>query len=280
MKYFICEKIENTIKIKKEITKEQYKKYKDNMMNLQYYSLAKLFKDIAIKNGIEFYKYILNVPNMSIDLLEEGKMIGIEANRLALNYLVSFRTLVDNLQSYSKKIKDGKKFEKNVLNKLYDTEDIYAFFTKLRNYVTHYGILFDSISTETGNLELECTKEHLLEYKDWNKKNIEFLNSCPEKLPIKEFIEKMNILIMSAYLGFIQYLGKELQDIHDSVIQIMKDYEVVNPQFIECKNIKDLENGYILGIGLEELREATEEFAQLPNVKVKYVHLEEIVDKK
>lgn len=280
MKYFICESIGNTIEIKKEITKEEFNKYQDNMKNLQYYSLAKHFKDIAIKNGIELSKYLISVPNMNIDILKEGKKIGTEANRLALNYLVSFRTLVDNLQAYSKKIKDGENFEKNVLNNLYDTEGVYAFFSKLRNYVTHYGILFDSISIENGKLELECTKEHLLEFRGWKKEHIDFFDGCPEKLPINNYVEKMNVMIMSAYLAFIQYLGKEIQDMHNNVMKIMKEYEVANPQFIECKDIKNLENGHILGIGLEILKEVTEELVQLPNVKVDYITFQEIIDKK
>lgn len=280
MKYFICESVGNSLEITKEITKEEFNKYKDNMKNLQYYSLAKHFKDIAIKNGIEFNKYLISVPNMNIDFLKDGNKIGSEANRLALNYLVSFRTLVDNLQAYSRKIKDGKKFEKNVLNNLYDTEDVYAFFSKLRNYVTHFGILFDSITIENGKLELECTKEHLLEFKEWKKENIDFLNSCPEKLPIKDYVEKMNVMIMSTYLAFIQYLGKEIQDIHNNVMRIMKEYKVVNPQFLECKDIKNLENGHIVGIGLEILKEATEEFAKLPNTKVDYITFQEIINKK
>lgn len=278
MKYYICAKQENNLEIKDELTIQQYTEYKGYIKNLKYYSLSKHFKDICIKNGIEFEQFLTKIKNESIKSQKEGVDIGIEGNRLALNYLVSFRTFVDNVEAYSKKIINGQNFKTNVLSKIYDSENLYAFFYKLRNFLAHTGILFDSIEVILGKVELQCSKEHLLEYKEWKAENKIFLNSCPEYLPIQEYVNKMNVLVMSVYLGFIQYFAQELQEMHNNMINLMKKYKIINPIFIECEDIRNLENANIFGLGLSILKEATEELAQLPNVKINYIKEEDILD--
>lgn len=55
------------------------------------------------------------------------------------------------------------------------------------------------------------------------KENIEFINSCAEEyLPILNYIEHNNVLIMSVYLGFINYYGEDLQDMHNNIMNLMK----------------------------------------------------------
>lgn len=282
MKYFICKKDEDAIVIVKEITLEEYEKWKHCTEQLKYYSLAKKFRDIAIKNGLELERYLKKIKR--ITKLEEirkinNDSIGIESNRLTLNYLVAFRTFVDNIQSYSHHIKNGKEFEKNILNWMYENEGVYAFFSKLRNFATHFSMVFDSITIESDKINLECSKKHLLEYDSWKKENIEFINSCEEEyLPILNYIEHNNVLIMSVYLGFINYYGEDIQDMHNNIMNLMKEYQILNPLFIESESESNLVGSHMFGLGLNILKEATEEFAQTPNVKVNFIGPEQILN--
>lgn len=276
-KYFICEvNNHDGITIKKEITFEKFKEMQNYTSQLKYYSLSRNYKDIAIKNGLELQKYfsaLKSITNPEEINKIKATNIAIEINRLILNYLVSFRTFVDNVQKYSKHIEEGEKFVENVLKYIYDTENVYAFFYKLRNYATHHSLVVDSISLKMNGIEIHCTKEHLLEYDSWKAEHKKFLEACPEYIDISQYLEKMNILIMSIYLAFVNYLGLEFQKMHDDIIKLMKDYKILNPHVIECdaENEKTLIGAHMYGIGLNILKEATEELASIPNVKINYI---------
>jgi hypothetical protein len=80
-----------------------------------------------------------------------------EINRLLLNYLSSFRTYLDHLNTrYSRLQKNGypclNDFKK-ITSVCYDTSFYYRFFYKLRNYVQHCGlpISYMSISEQPDN---------------------------------------------------------------------------------------------------------------------------------
>lgn len=278
----MCKNDKGKIIFVKEISLLEYNKWKKCTEKLQYYKLAKNYRDIAITNGLElvnYLKYIKGISNPNEIRKINATSIGVNANRLMLNYLVSFRTFVDNLQSYSHHIIKGKEFENNILNRIYDNEEIYAFFSKLRNFATHFSMVFDSITIESEKINLECSKEHLLEYDSWKPKNISFINSCPEDyLPILDYVQHNNVLIMSIYLGFLNCFGEDIQDMHNQAMELMTKYQILNPFFIECENQNDFVGADMFGIGLEVLKEATDEFAQLPNVNISYVGPEQILN--
>jgi len=170
MKYFICAKDGPAIVILREITAEEYGRWRKCTEQLKYYSMAKHFRDMAVQNGLEVERYLKGIYQIKDPTLikrMDATAIAQKANRLMLNYLVSFRTYVDNLQAYSKHIKNGVLFRKNILNWIYDKEIVYAFFSHLRNFATHFSVIFDKATIEPTGFSLECSKEHLLEYKDW-----------------------------------------------------------------------------------------------------------------
>ena len=49
---------------------------------------------------------------------------------------------------------------------------------------------------------------------------------------------------------------------------------------IECENENNLVGAHIIGIGLDDLKKATDEFAQLPNVNITYISPEQILNDK
>ena len=140
-------------------------------------------------------------------------------------------------------------------------------------------MVFDSITIESNKINLECSKQHLLEYDSWKKENIEFINLCTEEfLSILKYIEHNNVLIMSVYLGFINYYGEDLQDMHNNIMELMREYQIVNLLFIESESESNLVGSHVFGLGLNILKEATEEFSQVPNVKVNFIGPEQILN--
>lgn len=281
MKYYLCENKNGSIVFIKEITKKEHLVWVESVEQVEYYTLANNFRDIAINNGLEITKYLKNISNISdVEVIKtaKAKEIGIEANRLMLNYLVSFRTYVDNLQAYAKYIKNGDDFKNNILKYIYDTEPAYSFLYKLRNFATHYSMVFDSISIENGKLYLQCSKEHLQEYSEWNIKNKTFLDSCDDFLPILDFVEHNNVLIMSIYLGFLQYFADDIQEIHNNLMSLMKQYQVINPLFVECESIYGLEGANVFGLALEVLKDATDELSNFPNVNISFLTPEQVLN--
>lgn len=279
MKHYLGENQNNCLIILDEITTEDHYAWMESVEQLKYYTLAKHFRDIAISNGIEIKKYLKYIARISdMDSLRNANTsaIGIESNRLILNYLVSFRTYVDNLKTYSKNIKRGNDFIKNILNHIYDTEPIYPFLYKLRNFATHYSMVFDSISCN-NKLSLQCSKQHLLDYDGWNEKSRMFIESCEEFLPIIDYIEHLNILMMRIYLGFLNYFADDLQEMHNKLIALMKKHHVINPLFIECESIDTLESAKITGLALSVLKDATNELSQLPNINIDYIGPEQVL---
>ncbi len=283
MKYYICKNENKTIVVLKEITIDEYNNWIKCTEQLKYYNLAKTFRDIAIRNGLEIVKYLKNIKNnLDPHMLKRttAAEIGIESNRLMLNYLVSFRTFVDNLEAYSKHIKKGNEFKTNILSSIYDNEPIYPFLYKLRNFATHFSMVFDSININEETIDLQCSKEHLLEYSEWNTKSKSFIKSCSkDNLPILEHIEHNNVLIMSIYLGFLLYFADDIQDMHNQVTNLIKTYQVLNPLFLSCESTNCLSQSNLFGIGLEILKEATDEISHLPNVNISYITPDDLIIK-
>lgn len=139
-------------------------------------------------------------------------------------------------------------------------------------------MVFDSISINEQGVDLQCSKEHLLECPEWNKKTKLFIESFPEEnLPILEYVEQNNVLIMSIYLGFMLYFVDDIQDMHNQVTTLMKHYQVLNPLFLSCESDNDFTNANLFGIGLETLKEATDEISKLPNMNITYITPQDLI---
>lgn len=282
-KYFISEHKQNTIKVKQQISKKEVDELTKLTSNLKYFTMAKNYRNIAIENGLELYNFLNKIKNIN-DTNEINRIkttnILVKVNRLLLNYLVSFRIFVDNLQNrYAPKITKGEDFIKNTLNKIYDTEPIYAFLYQLRNYVIHINIAVNKIKYKENRIDLICDKTHLLNtYSEWKSNNLSFLNTLPEDIDIMPMIENNNILIISIYLSFIGHLGKEIQDVHDNVIKVVKKYKIINPIIYVCKDETTLKDGHVIDLGLDVLSDAIRELSHVPNVKINYINENEIIN--
>ena len=281
MKYFICDGNEPKLNIKHQISRYEFYKIKNITKELKYYLLSKSYMNIAVKNGLlleEFFDKIKSIKANDITP-ETYKNINIESNCLMLNYLVSFRTFVDNLENYDKKIKNDRSFKTEVLSKIYDTEPIYSFFTKLRNFATHYNVVFDilNINQEKNNIELVSSKKHLLEYDEWKEWDLKFIKEYKGNLDYEAFVKKNNVLIMAIYQAFLIHLAPNLEKIHTQIGKIIKKYKIINPCLLSTKDTYNLKNSNIYEIGLNILSEASKELSELPGVNIQILPVENLL---
>ena len=90
-------------------------------------------------------------------ILKEPDKTSLELNRLFLNYIFSFRTYIDHLETFLKRTfgKTSEEFNgyKQLTRSLYDGYFEYRFIYKLRNYAQHCGLPVDifSITTSLNN---------------------------------------------------------------------------------------------------------------------------------
>jgi len=80
-----------------------------------------------------------------------------ETNRLLMNYLSSFKTMIDHFQTrYTRLDRTGTQYLcafKTTIEGVYDASFAYRFFSKLRNYVQHYGPPLGGIDAEVHESE-------------------------------------------------------------------------------------------------------------------------------
>jgi len=172
----------------KIITIEEFENFFKAIDELHNYENLKRLYEIVILNNNEL---ILFIESEKESLFEDSlSLVGdkekyykhhLNLNRIMLNYLASFRMLVDHIETIIKR-KFGKKSQqaklfKQLTNKIFDKYFAYRFFYKLRNYSQHCGIPIDDFeisATALGSDKFKpeykiefSSKELLSNYKEW-----------------------------------------------------------------------------------------------------------------
>lgn len=172
----------------KILTVEEFENFFKAIDELHNYENLKRLYEIVILNNNEL---ILFVESEKQSLFEDSlSVVGdkenyykhhLNLNRLMLNYLASFRMLIDHIETIIKR-KFGKKSQqaklfKQITNNIFDKYFAYRFFYKLRNYSQHCGIPIDDFEISATVLgadkfkteyKIEFSSEELLSnYKEW-----------------------------------------------------------------------------------------------------------------
>lgn len=205
MKYTITYLSDNGFKDLKEIELEEYKFIKEaREFILFYYSFEELF-DIVRINIYEFWqlyfetseKYRLKIISRSDEII---KPISFFNQRLA-NILTSFRSYDDHLQ---RKISNSDLNNKSTLDyyreklsEVYDEYFSFRFFTRLRNYVQHFGFPISKIKFNSEvigeftefTISLVTLKSDLLKYKKWSQVKPE-IEKLDEEIDIRKYLNE------------------------------------------------------------------------------------------
>ena len=137
----------------KNISQESFDELKlDSEIIKHAYTQFVVFKNIQL-NGAEYDNFLneisdLNLGEVNIKIASSQELL-LQANRVILNLLLSFKFFIDNAESYLKR-KYGKESDIpkgfiTLTNQEFDDKFSYRFLSKIRNYSIHLGFPLRSL---------------------------------------------------------------------------------------------------------------------------------------
>lgn len=230
------------------INEENYSNFKNRLQIIEdvdnSFDLFLILKEnyaeiVDLHNGHfkDFFDHLNNPLNLNDN---EYTFLKIEVNRIIINYLSSYRMLIDHYdrvinKRFGKLSKEYMRY-KELLSDSYDRHFEYRFIYKLRNFCQHCGLPVTELILE-GNkiyrtIELCFNKSYLLDdYDSWSPKLKNDFEGLEEKFPVNEIIE-MNFQIMESISEQVRFLYKEryieaLKEIDNLTRPLRRDKEIV-----------------------------------------------------
>jgi hypothetical protein len=223
---------EGSLKIEKitSISKDNFDElFGNEKLMLDFLSISNLYQICRI-NSNELLKSITDFETKLIDknlLIMADDVEKLNTNRLLLNYLFSFRTYIDHLETFVKrtygKNSDQTKEFKAITNKLYFENFAYKFFYNLRNYAQHCGLPIDifeiqsSISNDKYSVKIIIgfNVENLItKFDDWRE---------PLKTQMKEYETLDLINNTNDFAKLIQEIDTWAYNLLSTPIQLVKE---------------------------------------------------------
>jgi hypothetical protein len=223
--------------IDKELSNEEFNLFSNAIDELHKYESLKRLYDIVILNNNEFINFIeiekKSLFENSISAVGDKENYythHLNLNRMFLNYLSSFRTLIDHIEAITKK-KYGKdsveslKF-KQITNSIFDKYFAYRFFYKLRNYSQHCGIPIDEFEISLTAVDIDkfrpeykidfSSNELLTNYKEWGAILKSDLQK-KDKFSIFPLLEEMKLALDEFWLSIITIYETDIQEAIDFI---------------------------------------------------------------
>lgn len=232
----------------KELTGKEFDLFSKAIDELHNYENLKRLYEIVILNNNEFIEYIqyekksLFENSLSITGDKENYYKHhLNLNRMILNYLSSFRTLLDHTETiikrkYGKKSIESQKF-KQLTNTIFDKYFSYRFFYKLRNYSQHCGIPIDEfeisgtvvdINKIKPEYKIEFSSNQLLaKFNDWGIVVTKDLKNKTD-FSIFPLLDEMNLALKELWTSIISIFEND----------ILKGIDFINTNASQLKNEK------------------------------------------
>jgi len=219
---------------------EESEKLENSLSKIELLSTVEDYFQILENN---YFDFVNCVKDNSLDLLQNSltplilnekifQNFKIESNRKLLNYLSSFRTLIDHIPVILDK--NQKKDFSNYLTYLFDNEFSYAFIYKLRNYsqhcglpITNYESKFDiSLAYIFLIMDVEIL---LLNYDSWGavKERLSQYRKIDSVSIISENYEVIKKLLKFLFQMFKSDLENALIEIDKTINHIKGDYKLL-----------------------------------------------------
>jgi len=226
----LCTFENNAFEIIKNISQEAYDGLKDDSDYLKNtYKQFVVFKylQLNLKDYFEFIEKLTKVPTANIDYnIVTNQSAVLEANKLILNVLTSFKFFLDNAETYLKRTfgKESQIVKDYVLltNENYDSSFAYRFLSKMRNYSIHLGFPLEALNLD-----------------------IDFNNENPEK-SFCDFELKIDIDKLKNEKSLFGSLHKELIEMDDDIdlrplITELSHYIMETQKFLNKKQRNEIE---------------------------------------
>lgn len=223
---FINVQIDLKIELITEINKTDYKELFVNEKTLfdilsisNLYKVSKLNSDELLQSILEFKKRL--IKDKTLIMNDDNEKLN--TNRYLLNYLFSFRTYIDHLETFIKREygKDSREINefKALTGKLYDENFAYRFFYKLRNYAQHCGLPIDNFEIKPSLIESKYsveinigfhTEKLLASFDSWGEILKKELKSC-EILDLVSITSTFSTLIKEIDIWFYNLIYPLIQ---------------------------------------------------------------------
>lgn len=227
----------NTIKV---LNESECSEIKNSFDNLYLIDLIGNYFKIAKNNYQDFIYCIYDFIPETIDeidiptIFDRMKLdeLKIESNRKLLNYLSSFKTLLDHIFGI---LDDEKEIKfKKFTNYLYDENFSYRFLARLRDFAQHKGLPitnFESdFSTSLVYIFLMIDSNYLLNsYKKWNtvRKDLEKYNKIDAISIVTDHYKLLDQIYKFLFQLYEDDLKKSVFYIEDIINKFKGDYRLI-----------------------------------------------------
>lgn len=264
---------ETTIVVKDEISKDEFENLFSVVAFLKDIMPAKEAHRIVIRNGRELLHF-LSDKNLKNELLTKrcNKHNFItDANRLIFNFCASMRTFVDHAMTTVKRKGEVESF-KRFVSQIFDESKEYRFFDKLRNFIIHYSYPFTGLKMEVPDIvKVVCQKEHLLEFDRWGAIVKKDLESMPEEIDVRQYIEPLLVRLETIYLMMYYYFAQDYCKASITFANFQKKYNLKEPSTMAIEGGIDGEKT-IHPLSLVDIAEGIEELKHNPYVNLVFTN--------
>ncbi len=201
-----------------------------------YLSISNLYR-VSKLNSDELLQSILDLEKRLIEnkvLIMNDDSEKLNTNRHLLNYLFSFRTYIDHLETfikreYGKQSNEAKGF-KALTAKIHDENLAYRLFYNLRNYSQHCGLPIDIFEIQPSisdniysvKLKIEFDGKKLLEsFADWRFAKKDLIEN--DTLDLVNITKSFTILIKEIDTWFYNLISPSIQFVKTKVKVLTND---------------------------------------------------------
>ncbi|WP_339216661.1 hypothetical protein [Ornithinibacillus sp. FSL M8-0202] len=265
----IAEDGKKEVIVLKHISEAEYEKHLKNLEFCRHYNHLKNIYSLVINNGKSFLKFseVLS-DNPKADEFDDD--VGLEGNRLLINYLTSIGMFIDYGEKEMSKAlgKDARNEFRKKTNELYDRHLSYRFLVLMRDYVVHYSFpLHTHVKSLIEPSGLFAQKSNLLRYKKWKHAKAD-IEKMPSKINLYPHVIEMQKYISELFNFCLLKLSSKLVDVIQYANDLIQAADRKNPIFISFENEEKYRAGQfsLHPVELESVYDAYQDLKNHPNI--------------
>jgi len=263
----------NEIIITKHISKEEFDKHNKNMEFCRYYSHLKEVNSLVEYNAKGFLEYMeLVTDNVKTESIK-AEHIGLEGNRLLINYLTSIGIFIDYGEKEIGKAlgKSAKEQFSKKTHELYNTYPSYRFIVLMRNYAVHYSFpLHTYIRSLISPSGLFANRNTLLRFEKWKHAKAD-IQKMPETINIEPHVINMQQYIGELFNHCLYMFSSKLVDVIEYANDLVKSANQRRPIFVEFESEEKFRAGEctVVSVDLQVVKNALNDLQNHPNIIIK-----------
>ncbi|WP_436866454.1 hypothetical protein [Bacillus fungorum] len=264
------------IRIKNEISKEEYDRHVKEMSSISYYTRLKEIHILTSCNSREFLNFMKLVRDndKSINKLSSKELVR-EGNRLLINTLTAIGMFIDYCEKEMGKAlgKQSREEFRKMTNIFYDGLESYRFIVLMRDYAVHYSFPIHShIKSLDGVSGLFSNKNTLLKFKKWKHAKAD-IEKMPGRISLSPHIEIMEQCINEFFDQCLYKITPTLNEVIQYVTDLVQDNDGKSPVFVAFESEEKLREGKctLFPMDLKIFQDALEDLKRHPKIEIEDV---------